>query len=135
VLRTWDVVGLCAIPVLVMVNGLFVAAECALVAVRKRGARRYRCPVATPARVGLPDGTHEDGWAHDLSEAGMGLELGCPLEPGTAVLLRLHGAGPDGALQLPGRVAHATEAGGGWRVGCAFARPLTPEQLAALLAW
>jgi hypothetical protein len=107
----------------------------ALVAVRKRGAKRHRCPLAAPVEVGLPDGTHEDGWAHDLSETGIGLELGRPLERGTLVLLRLHAAGPDGLVQLAGRVAHATEAAGGWRVGCAFDRPLTPEQLAALLAW
>jgi CBS domain containing-hemolysin-like protein len=35
VLSLWDVIGLCAIPALVVMNGLFVAAEFALVAVRK----------------------------------------------------------------------------------------------------
>jgi hypothetical protein len=107
----------------------------ALVGVRKRAARRYDYPLATPARLSLPDGTKEHCWAHDLSEVGIGLEVARPLEPGTPLLVHLKAAPPQGGCQVAARVVHATEVAGGWRVGCAFAQRLTAEQVERLLAW
>jgi CBS domain containing-hemolysin-like protein len=47
----WDVVGLCAIPILVVVNGLFVAAEFALIAVRKTRVEELVAQGAKGARA------------------------------------------------------------------------------------
>ena len=51
----WDVAGLLTIPALILLNGLFVAAEFALVTVRKTHVRNYwrkaslvRAPFSTP---------------------------------------------------------------------------------------
>ena len=106
----------------------------ALVAVRKPAARRYEYPLATPARLSLPDGTKEHCWARDLSEVDVGLDLAWPLEPGTPLLVHLKAAPPYAGFELAARVVHATEVAGGWRVGCAFARRLTAEQVERLLA-
>jgi hypothetical protein len=106
----------------------------ALVGVRKRAAPRYDFRLATPARLRLPDGTQEHCWAHDLSEVGIGLDLAWPLEPGTPLLVHLKAAPPHAGFEVAAGVVHTTELAGGWRVGCAFARRLTAEQVERLLA-
>jgi hypothetical protein len=102
--------------------------------IKRRVAQRYRCPLATLGRLSLPDGTHEDAWAHNLSESGIGLNMSHALEAGTALTIRLKSAGGGGCLNLPARVIHSTaEVDGSFRVGCAFVEKLQADQLDALL--
>lgn len=102
--------------------------------IKRRGTQRYRCPIATLGRISLPDGSQEDAWAHNLSEGGIGINLSHPLDAGTPVLIRLKGMALESPLALPAHVAHATqEVDGSWRIGCAFASKLPPDQLDALL--
>jgi hypothetical protein len=102
--------------------------------IKRRAAQRYRCPLATLGRLSLPDGTHEDAWAHNLSETGIGLNMGHALEPGTTLLIRLKGTTNGALLSLAARVVHATaEVDGSWRIGCAFVDKLGPDQLDSLL--
>ena len=51
----------------------------------QRAAPRYRCPPATLVLVCRP-GTegHLEGWAHELSRSGIGLNLAEPLDVGSA---------------------------------------------------
>jgi hypothetical protein len=105
-----------------------------ILAMQRRTAVRYRCALATPGWLTLPDGGILETWIHNLSETGIGLNAGQPLEPGTALVIRLRGPAPDSEVALGARVVHTTpEADGSWRVGCAFTHRLKPEGLAALL--
>jgi hypothetical protein len=102
--------------------------------VKRRTDQRYRCPLATLGRLSYPDGSAEEAWAHNLSESGIGLNMGHALEPGTALLIRLRGSSHNGTVALPARVVHASpELDGSWRVGCAFEARLSPEALDSLL--
>ena len=61
----------------------------------------------------------------DLSADGAGLLLAEPVEPGTALLIQLHGPAPAAALTLAARAVHATRQGDGhWLVGCRLAARL-----------
>jgi hypothetical protein len=102
--------------------------------VKQRVAQRYRCPLATLGRLAFADGRTEEAWAHNLSETGIGLNMGHALEPGTVLIIRLKGSAQSQALALAAVVIHSTrELDGSWRVGCAFDRKLTPEEMDALL--
>jgi hypothetical protein len=102
--------------------------------VKRRVAQRYRCPLATLGRLVFADGRTEEVWAHNLSETGIGLNMPHALDPGTAVLIRLKGSTQNLAVALAAVVIHSTrELDGSWRVGCAFDRKLTPEEMDALL--
>jgi hypothetical protein len=105
-----------------------------ILAMQRRTAVRYRCALATPGWLTLPDGGTLETWIHNLSETGIGLNAGQRLEPGTALVIRLRGPAPGGEVALGARVVHTTaEADGSWRVGCAFTHRLKAESLAALL--
>jgi len=101
----------------------------------QRAAPRYRCPPATLVLVCRP-GTegHLEGWAHELSRSGIGLNLAEPLDVGSAAVVRIHARKPCGTLLLAAQVKHATaQADGSWRVGCAFDEPLDVDLMDALL--
>jgi hypothetical protein len=76
------------------------------------------------------------GWpvvVRDLSAGGAGLEVGCPLVPGTVLEFHLDDE-CGGSTRLLARVARLeTRPGCRWLAGCAFLAPLTDAQLAALL--
>ncbi len=103
--------------------------------IKRRGAVRYRCHLATLGRLIFPaSGESREAWVHNLSDSGIGLNLTEPLAAGTEVLIRLSGNSRDVTLKLPARVVHATqEVDGSWRVGCTFAGKLSPEVLETLL--
>jgi hypothetical protein len=69
------------------------------------------------------------GWAAvcDLAPGGAGIYVECPLAPGDRCLLWGCSAAP-----LPLTVAHARPWRAGYFLGCAFDRPLTDRELAAL---
>ena len=101
----------------------------------QRAATRYACPPATLVLVCLTDtDKHVEGWAQELSQTGIGLELARPLAVGSAAVVRMHARKPLGTLMLPARVKHATLlVDGSWRVGCALDRPLDRDTMDALL--
>jgi|SRR5262245_6028937 len=97
-----------------------------------RGSPRYRCALATLGRLSLQDGKTENAWIHDLSKIGVGLNLSRALDAGTALVLRLKGE--TAVLEIPASVIHSTsQADGTWRVGCAFVRKLTADELDSML--
>jgi hypothetical protein len=102
--------------------------------VRLRKATRYRCGLATLCHVTFPpDGRRHEAWAANLSETGIGFHLDRPLEPQTALALRLK-CSEGGTINMAARVVHATpQADGTWCIGCQFAQPLDLETLEALL--
>jgi PilZ domain-containing protein len=103
--------------------------------VKRRAAERYRCALATFGKLYFPaDGFCLEAWAHNLSDSGIGLNVDRSLAAGTPLLVRLRGAVRNLTISLPARVVHSTqELDGSWRVGCAFDRQLTVEELEALL--
>jgi hypothetical protein len=98
-----------------------------------RGSPRYRCALATLGRVSFPpQNTAQDAWIHDLSKIGAGLNLAKPIQPGTAVVVRLKGG--TLILEIPATIIHSTALiDGTWRVGCSFSRKLSAEELDCLL--
>jgi hypothetical protein len=99
-------------------------------AAERRAAVRYRCQLRSPCRP-VPEG-EVLGTARvvDVSAAGVGLLLDRPVEPETLLEVELQGAGPSLLVE----VRHCwARPGGGWLVGCAFARKLSPGELRVLL--
>jgi hypothetical protein len=101
--------------------------------VRRRASVRYRCHLANPARLSTGEGKPVNGWAHNLSEGGVGLILDLPVETGSDVEIDLYTqAGVK--VTLRGRVAHATERPDrSWLVGCELYPALTPDQMEEML--
>jgi hypothetical protein len=107
-----------------------------------RGERRAYVRVATDlAAVCRPPSHLSDiGWpgqVRDLSQSGVGLVLRHRFEPGMRLEVEVRSS--TGALlrTVVARVAHATPVSAGgtpvWLLGCAFDRPLTAEEFAALV--
>lgn len=81
----------------------------------------------------------EPGWAarvRDISPGGVGLILEHRFRPGTRLSLELRARTGELLQTVQARVAHATailEAGNPcWLLGCAFDRPLSDDEFAAL---
>ena len=90
----------------------------------------WTCCQAAPGRL---DAACWPAVVRDLSVGGAGLEVGCPLPPGTFLEFHLDDE-CGGSTRLLARVVRvAAEPGDRWLVGCAFLAPLTEAQLAALL--
>jgi hypothetical protein len=102
--------------------------------VRRRAAVRYRCHLATPARVAREGAEgHLLAWVHNLSHAGVGLLLGSPVDVGGILSIDLLTASGD-RIHIGARVAHATRRiDAQWLIGCEFLRPLDPFELESLL--
>src|SRR5262245_20824094 len=101
---------------------------------RRRVAVRYRCHLATPARVAAGETEHPRlAWVYNLSTSGIGLLLEEPVE--AAIVLEIDLITPAGQrIMTRGRVAHASRrADGNWLVGCQFEQPIDPDQLELLL--
>jgi hypothetical protein len=75
------------------------------------------------------------GRALDLGRGGIGLIVPCPFPPRTPLLLRLRYRGGWLAVERWAEVIYARPHGTGvwWRVGCAFSKPLRPEEIQALV--
>jgi hypothetical protein len=73
------------------------------------------------------------GRVHNLSAGGIGLILSRRFEPGTVLTIEVQDSPARSALQLLGRVIHATvRPGAGWLVGCEFAQELDDDELRSL---
>jgi c-di-GMP-binding flagellar brake protein YcgR len=71
----------------------------------------------------------------NISRGGMALLIGQHFEPGTILTVGLDSTTQDFLPPLKARVVHAQQRpNGDWVLGCAFVRPLTDEDLQALLA-
>jgi hypothetical protein len=70
----------------------------------------------------------------DVSRAGAALLMGRDVRPGAVLVAALEGLGGRFARPLLLRVTNARpQAAGCWHVGCAFVRPLSEEDVQALL--
>jgi hypothetical protein len=78
---------------------------------QRRTAVRYRCALATPGWLSFADGGTLEAWIHNLSEAGIGLNLPRPLEPGVALAVRMRGPAREGEVALPARALAVPAAG------------------------
>jgi hypothetical protein len=106
-----------------------------LPAVERRTVPRYRCTLEGYYR---PVGDNDWLWwlatVVDISVKGVGLILTRKLEPDTLLSIELQNTGSNFQRTLLARIVHAADQPGkGWRVGCAFAKALTEEELQALL--
>jgi hypothetical protein len=69
-----------------------------------------------------------------VSRRGMRLVFKRPLEPGTIVAVQLRSNQAGLSLILTGKVEHTTpQNDSGWLLGCSLSRPLTDEEICALL--
>ena len=102
---------------------------------RRRGAERYRCALATAGKLLFPGtGETKTAWLNNLSTTGIGLNLPRPLAAGLEFLMQVRTDGLSEPIRLAARVVHSTaEVDGTWRVGCAFHEPLSDELLESLL--
>lgn len=98
------------------------------VAVRFRSTQTTSCHFATLEKI-------SSRWAvvANVSASGIGLNLPCPLDPGSEVLIEF----PSKDLGQPRVVAafviHSRPTDNAWAIGCTFARPLSQEELDLLL--
>jgi hypothetical protein len=71
---------------------------------------------------------------HDLSQGGIGLVLNEPFPADTVVAIELKSQRCESVRVFTARVRHVTSIDlGRWLVGCEFLRPLSKDDLAALL--
>jgi hypothetical protein len=107
-----------------------------LPAVERRTAPRYRCTLEGYYRP-LDDESSGLWWLAtvvDISVKGVGLILTRKLKPDTLLSIELENTTTHFRRTLLARVVHATaQPDNGWRVGCAFAKPLSEDDLQALL--
>ncbi len=101
----------------------------------RRSVRRASCHIPGACRpLRFPDGA--EGWpseALDISPEGVGLLVCRRFEPGT--LLTLNIDGPDGCGSLPPVVVVSVAAmEHRWRLGCRWAVPIDPTDLAELVS-
>jgi hypothetical protein len=104
--------------------------------VERRTAPRFRCTLEGYYRP-LGD---ESAWLWwlatvlDISVKGVGLIVTRKVEPDALVSIELQSTTSQFQRVLLARVVHAKHLPGtGWRIGCAFAKPLSEEELQALL--
>jgi hypothetical protein len=107
-----------------------------LPAIERRTAPRYRCTLEGYYRP-LGDDTSWLWWLAtvvDISVKGVCLLLTRKLEPDTLLSIELENTTSHYQRTLLARVVHVTgQPGKGWRVGCAFAKPLSEDELQPLL--
>jgi hypothetical protein len=110
---------------------------CSAAAVERRVWVRYGSDLEATCRT--PAAAKEMGWpgrVRDISAGGVGLLMRHRFRPGSPLLLELNLRG--GRQVVAVRVIHATPVsavdGPCWLLGCAFAAPLEPDALQALLS-
>jgi hypothetical protein len=104
--------------------------------IERRAWIRYPCNLET-ASVSPAAETkkHEPATVRDISAAGIGLLLNRRIRPGTVLEVELPIPAKGFSRPIQARVMHASvHSGGGWLVGCTFARPLTEDELRALFS-
>ena len=74
------------------------------------------------------------GTVRDISAGGVALVLNRRFEPGSLLIIDLSAKTKTASQPRPVRVVHATtERKGRWIIGCAFASPLSQEELQSIL--
>ena len=99
------------------------------VAVRWDSSQQTPCHFATLERIAAR-------WAGvlNVSLQGIGLSLPCDLAPGKELIVELPCRDPVHSQAIVAHVVHCKPlSSGNWAVGCTFARPLSREELDALL--
>ena len=101
----------------------------------RRTADRYPFPPASVMRLYVPC-ADETLVARilDVSTTGLGLAVAEPFEVGGDLVIQFRIPDTQRVLSLLGYVVHCRATDSGWRVGCAFARPLSADVLGVLLA-
>lgn len=102
---------------------------------KRRRSRRFRCGLATLGRIQFPNRDDAlDAFVYNLSEHGIGLNMGESLEAGQKITIRIRVADEQQPYQLNAHVAHCTqEVDRSWRVGCEFAEPIASDILDKIL--
>jgi hypothetical protein len=102
--------------------------------VKRRQSRRFRCNLATMAKLQISDSPETKvAWAYNLSLGGVGLNSPEPLDLGREVVIHFRVGGKD-VHSLPARVVFCHhELDKSWRVGCEFQGPLSQDMLDLLL--
>jgi hypothetical protein len=102
-------------------------------AAERRAADRVPCTLTTMCKP--LGGARTKAWpatAMDISTGGMAIVLGRRFEPGAILLATLASADGETTRTLFLRVAHITRQDDGtWRLGCAFAKELSQDELDA----
>ena len=100
-----------------------------------RGARRYRCDLATLCRLTAPPAEDSStAWVHNISKRGIGLICSQEFAAAQNLTLRLRKNDRSGVIEIAATVVHATaQVGGAWRVGCLFERDLSDDEIDSCL--
>jgi c-di-GMP-binding flagellar brake protein YcgR len=78
--------------------------------------------------------TEWTGTVRDISAGGIAVVLNRRFEPGTLLIVDLPGHSKSASRPRPVRVVHATpEREGQWLIGCAFASPLSQNEILNIL--
>jgi hypothetical protein len=101
----------------------------------RRACVRYRCTRPIPRRIALAESyTSLDGWLVDISTAGLGLLLDCPLDVGTLLFVEVESSPETFPVELLASVVRATAtAETEWLVGCELVNPLSEAEVKTLL--
>src|SRR5438045_610027 len=100
----------------------------------RRAWVRYPCNLQTLYQPGQGRLDHRWWFAkvRDISSSGIGLIVSRHFPVGSQLSLALYSAEPEVARTLEVNVVHvAPHPGGGWGLGCAFASPLSDDELRA----
>ena len=102
---------------------------------KRRQARRFRCNLATMAKLQVAGTTDTQvTWAYNLSQGGVGLNAPQAFEVGRQVTVNFRVQDKE-VKMIPGKIVFCrSEVDGSWRVGCAFFEPISPETLDSLLS-
>jgi hypothetical protein len=102
---------------------------------KRRREPRYRCPLATSARMFRTDVTvpEEVVWLANMSRHGLSFLRTQALDPGIPVLISI--PSPNQSLPLQATVVHASrQANGDWLIGCELLQPLDADVLESYLS-
>lgn len=99
----------------------------------RRAHQRFACDLRT--RVVASDGRECEGWAVDISPAGICVYTDLPIEPRTAVELHVSAVLPDretNRITMPGRIVWCTPVEGSIQIGATFDRNMDNRAWARL---
>jgi len=101
---------------------------------KRRQSRRFRCNLATMAKLQLANTLETQvTWAYNLSLGGVGLNAPEPLEIGQEVTIHFRIQGKE-VTTIPAHIVFCRlELDQSWRVGCAFDAPISQDMLDVLL--
>ncbi len=101
----------------------------------RRVAERHRVTSNRPCQfITWPDCRGRRATLFDVSNSGVAIILGEPLDTGRDIMIRVPPTERAPGRTLFGKVAHVMPlADGSWRIGCALAQPLSEAEIAVLL--